>query len=130
MKELEKAYKRAFDATLAAKSRTVSSMITGPARFPTARNQKRMETVMKRSEGQEQVLQRGIDNIKKQLRKTSEAEEGTELERAVKKLENLKSQHEKMKQANAILRKSITDEEKRSQLLGLFSEKIVDEIFK
>ncbi len=37
-------YQQRFSAMLDAKSRTASPMITGPANFPTARNQKRMAT--------------------------------------------------------------------------------------
>lgn len=41
-------YKSMFEAYLYAQSRTMSSMITGPARFPVERNNKRMDTESRR----------------------------------------------------------------------------------
>ena len=60
-------YLKKFNALLDATSRTMSAMITGPANFPTARNQKAMETENKRRNEFLDWLDKSVPAIKKKL---------------------------------------------------------------
>lgn len=60
-------YLTRYHAMLEAKSRTASPMVTGPARFPTARNQKRMETERRRGDELLEWQEKAIEAIRKKL---------------------------------------------------------------
>ena len=48
MQKFKENYLKKQNAVIEATSRTMSAMITGPAKFPTARNQKALDTEHKR----------------------------------------------------------------------------------
>lgn len=96
-----------YHAYLSAKSKTLSSMITGPARFNVSRNQKALSSEDKRWEEVAALQDKAIKAIKKQLRpelapiKTGEA---GALEKLKTKLAQAEQAQEMMKHANRVVR--------------------------
>lgn len=111
-----------WTAYLYSHATVVSSMITGPARFPVERNRKRSEW----ADNKRKAIFEYCDNLKKWKGKADRREAieaaGGELAVAKAKLEGMKDLHEKMKAANRIIRAAprneITDE-KRERLMNL-----------
>lgn len=101
-------YRIRYLAHLAARSRCLSSMITGPSNFPTARNAKRNATEAKRLDDLIGYREHMIAQIKKALCselapiKTSDA---NAIDRIETKLEKLEKFQARMKEANAAIRK-------------------------
>lgn len=60
-------FKSKYEAYLHAKSRTMSPMITGPAKFPVRSNEKKMATERKRSEEFDQWSDKAFKAIKKKI---------------------------------------------------------------
>src|SRR5690606_30765641 len=58
--KLRDGYRRRYEAYLAARSRIMSPMIVGPARFPVERNRKRMDAADKRADEANDFLRKGI----------------------------------------------------------------------
>ena len=102
-------------AMFAADSRTMSSMITGPANFPVARNKAKLNTAHKRSE----ELLEFDKKAKKKIRSKilgNEAISSTDPEAITKlktKLAKLEKAHQQMKDSNKILRSKKTSEEEK-----------------
>lgn len=93
---------------LVAKSRCLSWMITGPARFPSARNEKRNNTERKRSEEASEFRKRAMAAIRKKIRPENgiiSSSDPDAIEHLKAKLAGLRAEHEKAKKANAIIRK-------------------------
>ena len=100
-------YESLFGQWLAKKSRTASAAVTGPARFPTARNQKALRSEHSHYE----VFQEWRTRAKKAiLRKAKEPKTyESELVRYRAELAEMKTNHEKMKEANAAMKKKGAD---------------------
>ena len=110
---------------LAARSRCISSAITGPARFPVARAQKL-------NEYEQAAWKRLQDWAEKVVRRCNAEQRLTgwdEVERLTAKAEKLEQLQESMKEANKILRQRISEVEKSDALVALgFSEQEAQEI--
>lgn len=110
---------------LAARSRCISSAITGPARFPVARAQK--------LNGYEQAAWKRLQDWAEKVVRRCNAEQRLtgwdEVERLTAKAEKLEQLQESMKEANKILRQHISEVEKSDALVALgFSEQEAQEI--
>lgn len=110
-----------FKAHMMAKSRCLSSMITGPAKFPVARAEKASK--------REHVLGEEVLNFVAKIRKLIDKEKNPHkhsissdavnaIELLKDKLGKLKANHELMKEFNKIVRKKLTDEERLKQLIA------------
>lgn len=99
-------------ARLHATSRTASSFITGPSKFPTASNRKKLETEHKRNTEHIEFRERALKAIKKKLApelgpiKSSDADAVSALRQ---KHESMKVQHERWKAVNEAHRKFLKD---------------------
>lgn len=82
----------------------MSSMITGPSNFPTARNQKRSEWADNHMNRLLEHPEIARANVSKKARKIEVEAQGGELAIARKKLETEMATHEAMKEANKIIR--------------------------
>lgn len=102
-------YRAKLSAYLGAKSNVISSMITGPARFPTARNEKRFNSMMNRSNEMVEWRHRVLGAWKKeeQRRKKQAVIEqaGGESALMIQQLEHAKQRQERMKEMNAAYKK-------------------------
>lgn len=111
-------YKDKSLAYLSAKSRCMSSMITGPANFPVRKAEKANASEHKRS----QELLYFLKNYKKYVDKaldsvySNQEKQLTELEQMEKKLKSAEDNQEFMKKCNALLRKG--DDEALKELCG------------
>ncbi|TET97730.1 MAG: hypothetical protein E3J23_08610 [Candidatus Stahlbacteria bacterium] len=110
---------------LNAKSRCMSSMITGPANFPVARNQKNMRYEDNAYKNWDKWRERYIKSVFRVPTPSPEED----LDKALKDYEKTFQNQELMKTANKILRRKSGDHsEKRLELVEAgFSEKVVDE---
>lgn len=130
-------FERLFLLSLDAKSRCMSSMITGPAKFPFARNQKNLDREMKVTQEMFDFVERlkkAIDKEKHPEKYASNAirsDDANALDKLKQKLATLKDNQEKMKASNKIIREKTTIEEKRAALFQIFTgdkaEIIIDE---
>jgi len=84
MERYKENYINKYTAYLNAKSRTMSPMITGPAKFPTARNEKAMRTEAKRREEFLEWNKKAVDAIEKKLK----ADDPVPADREFKRLKN------------------------------------------
>lgn len=130
-----KGYIKHNDAVLAAKSRTMSSMITGPARFPTANNQKKLDTEARRVNEMTAWDKKARKAIKKALTPELQPISSTDsnaLEKLTKKLESAEAGHKIMVTANKIVRsKKMTDDAKiKAMVEAGLSEKNAKELLK
>jgi hypothetical protein len=109
-------YEQRFRAWLAARSRTASAMVTGPSKFPSRRNAKRLDTERRRSEELTEWSARARKVAVKHL---------TPPRDPVADAEKLERQLELMKAANAIIHRKLTDEQRVAAMVeaGL-SEKV------
>lgn len=105
MADLVSGYRSRYMAALGAQSRVMSSMITGPARFPVRANNKRSDTAMRRSEEADDFLKKGIARMLKAAKAPTDNSPASELARAQKNLDDREAQQATMKAANAALRK-------------------------
>ncbi|KAB2814560.1 hypothetical protein [Phaeocystidibacter luteus] len=128
--ELETFYKRyrsKVQDVISAKSRTASPMITGPAKFPTDRNNKALDVEMKRHNELHDFIDKALSRFQKGKRKR----EGyylpdAELKRLESDLAERKEAHKLMKEVNAVLR-SKKDVKKRLLDLGL-KDQLIDSL--
>ena len=113
---------------LGRKSRCISVMITGPANFPTRRNQKANNAEQK---GWEDFRQWRI-RYSKAVNRIHNLSPEDDIDLAIKKVDVLMLVQEKMKSANKILRnKNTTDEQKIAELIEIgFSEDRAPELLK
>ncbi|MHC4105093.1 MAG: methyltransferase domain-containing protein, partial [Planctomycetota bacterium] len=125
-----------FNALLDAKSRTMSSMITGPARFPTKRNQKALDAETRKYNEFTEWNRKAQKAIKKKIRPDL-GPISSDNPDAIKLLEDKIADAEKlqetMKGVNKIARsKKLTDEQKIEQIKKdfEFSTAYAEEILK
>ena len=112
----------------------MSSMITGPANFPTSRNRKRSDW----ADNKRSAVYEYYNNLHKwqgkESRKQAIEAAGGELAVARAKLESMKAFHEQMKAANKIIRLAPRDEintDKIEALRGLgLTDKVISDITK
>lgn len=113
--EYREGYKARTLNWLSAASRCMSSMITGPANFPTERNRKRVETEFKRIEERGEYRARMRKKILEKIHPLTNSAIFSGDKEAVKKLEEkiakLEANQERMKSANSAIRKNANAEE-------------------
>lgn len=131
MEQYKTRYLNKYKAALSARSRVMSAMITGPARFPTRSNQKKSDTADKRISEFLEWEKKARKAIRKAIKpedgpiRTTDKNAGELLQ---KKLDSAIEAQEKMKAANKIIR-SGKNVDARLVELG-FSEKVAAEIQK
>ena len=103
----EQRYKVLFSAWLNAKSNCISSMITGPARFPTQKAEKANRSEQKHYD----IFQQWREKAKKAIVRKAQPEKtyNSEIERYKAELEGMKRNHELMKIGNNAIRKANKD---------------------
>ena len=111
----EQRYKVLFSAWLNAKSNCISSMITGPARFPTQKAEKANRSEQKHYD----IFQQWREKAKKAIVRKAQPEKtyNSEIERYKAELEGMKRNHELMKIGNNAIRKANKDKADISQYL-------------
>lgn len=113
--EYEKRFIELFRHWLHAQSRCASPAVTGPAKFPTARNRKYLEWERSAREKLNEWVKRVIKRLNRQHRLTG----WEEIERLQEKVDRLTELQERMKKANAVIRKKMPDIEKLEELENL-----------
>jgi hypothetical protein len=101
-------YRRHYVAHLHSRSRCMSTMIAGPSRFPVRRMEKRNRIELKRLDELISFRDRALDAIRKTLHpewRPIMAGDADALERLREKLAKLEKTQERMKAANAAMRK-------------------------
>ena len=93
-----------------ASSGIVSSMITGPARFPVARMQKRNEALRKKEDEYMEFKARAIEGIKKKLKSQEIESVGGPIEALKLEIQKLTEYRDLAKRVNAIIKKYKTEE--------------------
>ncbi len=97
-------YRRRYLIWLSAKSRCLSTMITGPANFPVARNEKRNRTEHRRGEDLIQFRERALKAIRRELCPEDRpimSGDSDAVERLREKLAEMEAQRDRMKAVNA-----------------------------
>ncbi len=115
LEEYKRGYLKRLSARLSAQSRVLSPMITGPSKFPTARNQKRLATEQKRTEELIAWSEKEWGKLKRELadRGPVRTEDPDAVQKLRKKLESLEKKQVFMKEANRIVKKKgLSDREK------------------
>lgn len=121
---------------LLAKSRCLSSMITGPSNFPTRRNGKRSDAADKRTNELIEFRERALDAIRKVLRpelRPIMAGDDNATERMAGKIEALEALQARMKSANEAIRKHAkagADAQVAALVALGFAEKVARELLK
>lgn len=100
----EQRYKSLFSAWINAKSNCISSMITGPARFPTNKAEKANRSEEKHYD----IFQQWREKAKKAILKKMQPEKtyNSEIERYKQELEGMRKNHELMKAGNIAIKKA------------------------
>jgi hypothetical protein len=121
--ELEKykqGYLRKYIAWMDALGRTISPMITGPSNFPVSSNKKKQNTERRRSDELSIFDKKAQKAINKKLGLSTSAissDDPQAIQRLKEKLETLEANHQKMKDANQIIRnKKTSDDDKIKSL--------------
>jgi hypothetical protein len=110
-------YLNRYRGWLSAKSRVLSPMITGPSKFPTRRNEKRLSSERNRLDELVHFEQRALRAAIRRIRKIDAPPRATALEQ---KLAAAEKRQEMMKAANKIVKsKKLTDAQKVEQLTPL-----------
>lgn len=111
----EQRYKSLFSAWLNAKSNCISSMITGPARFPIHKAEKANRSEQKHYD----IFQQWREKAKKAIVKKTQPEKtyNSEIERYKQELEGMRKNHELMKEGNIAIKKAHKDKTDISQYL-------------
>ena len=106
---------------IGATSRTMSSMVVGPANFPQASNRKKMDTERKRQDEVNQYAKSGLTKLKNLINpKAISADRDDAVDLLERKLEAAKRNHEYMKAANKIAKsKTLPRTEQVEQLQAL-----------
>lgn len=124
-------YLARFLRQLDAASRTMSTMITGPSNFPTARNAKRLETERRRAGDLQQFHERAMRALLRRFgpRYIISSDDADALDAIRKKIAEREAFQELAKAGNKIVRsKKLSEEEKRAQLRDLgFGSALVQE---
>ena len=130
-------YRRRKLACLQSRARCMSSMITGPANFPTARNQKRNNVADKRMQELIDFRARALDAIRKTLRpelRPIMAGDVDAAERLQEKIDKAERMQSIMRDANKIIRRAPKNEPTPDKLAALvalgLSDSQADELFK
>lgn len=116
-------FERLFLLSLAAKSRCASAMVTGPANFPVARQQKASE----REHRITSEMLAYIDRVRKAKAQAAYYQAHPEarpimsgdsdaIERLTKKLEDAKKYHSQLKEAKALIKKGVSNAEASAQV--------------
>lgn len=114
--EYRAGYLRRLRALLAAQSRTISPMITGPARFPTRTNEKRLNTVDKRRRELVDFTSRARRRIARDAERANLPDDPSDALRA--KVAKLTELLELKKAVNKIVRKKkLSDDEKVAAII-------------
>ncbi|MCK5023564.1 MAG: hypothetical protein KAS04_05300, partial [Candidatus Aenigmarchaeota archaeon] len=120
MLKFKERYLKAYNTFLSAKSRTASSMVVGPARFPVAKNRERMEMEMRRYDELVDLEKKARASIEKKLKAQSIEERGGEKIVADEELTQMQEKLDSMKEANKIMRsKKLTFDEKMDEIAKL-----------
>lgn len=104
-RDLVAGYRSRTLAALSAHSRVASSMIVGPANFPVRAMQKRSETADRRAEEAADFLKAGIAKMQKAARGPVDNSPDSELQRIQANIAEREKAQERMKAANAAVRK-------------------------
>lgn len=109
------------------KSRTMSSMITGPARFPVDSNRKKMDAEMRAWDEFRAWRARYIKRANAEPTKSPEEE----IDDAVQRLEKQRNHHAMMLGINKILRSKATLDEKKRMIADEYglNDKLVEKVF-
>lgn len=119
IKTYKTGYLSKLTAVLSASSRCISSMITGPANFPTRRNEKALRTEHRRYEELREWDHRAKAAVLKKIKALQIEEAGGPIEAMRRKIEGAERLQATMKQANAIIRKKgLTDDERVASLVS------------
>lgn len=118
-------YLEKYRAYLAAHSQVISVLVTGPANFPTQRNQKRCNTADRRAkeflDWNEKTIKRLRQKYNPLIKANAPISSG-DSEAIIKlqaKIEQAEATQELMKKANAIIRKNLPDNETVAALIKL-----------
>lgn len=118
MQRYQSGYASKYNANLAAKGRTFSSMITGGSNFPTRRHEKANQAEQNRYDDMKQWDDRAQSAILRELKKSSIEEAGGELEVMKKKIADAEKAQENYKKINTILRKkNVSDDAKVQEIM-------------
>lgn len=120
-----------LNAYMSAHGNVMSSMITGPANFPTRRNEKKNATTNKRLNELVEYHNKAVAGMKKAILDSGKPEQSP-LEEAQSRLASLEKYHQLMKDVNKVVKnKKLPNEEKVSKIqeLGL-TDKQIHEILK
>jgi hypothetical protein len=117
-------YLKLIHAKLAADSRCMSSMITGPSNFPVARNQKRLDTAHKRLEEFLDWRKKALDRLHKKYdpRRMStviSADDSDAVQQLKVKIDLFEAHQILMKAANKIVKSNLPTDEKIEKLVEL-----------
>lgn len=113
---IDKHYKLATEY-LCSESRCLSWAITGPANFPVARNEKRLNTCQDRLNRYVE-FSNNIEKLCKRITRKAETEDDKKA-RWLDEIEKLKRRHEMMKDVNAMIRKGQKDEAEKKYVITL-----------
>ncbi|MFH1738344.1 MAG: hypothetical protein ABIH23_05005, partial [bacterium] len=122
VREFQANYAKKYTDVLHAKSRIMSTMITGGSKFPVRRMEKLNDAERKKSKDVMEWKGRAINAIKRRLEEKHTEEVGGPAAEMRIKLQKAEEMQEIMKKANAVVRKNISDDEKVRELLatGIF----------
>ena len=111
----EQRYKSLFSSWINAKSNCISSMITGPARFPTNKAEKANRSEQKHYE----IFQQWREKAKKAIVRKTQPEKtyNSEIDRYKQELEGMRKNHELMKEGNIAIKKAHKEKTDISQYL-------------
>jgi len=129
-------YRQRYLAYLTARSLCLSTMVTGPSNFPTARNRKRSDAADKRTSELIEYRERALESIRKELQPELQPimkGDADAAERLQQKIAHAEAQQERMRKANAAIRKAAKagSEAQVAALISLeFSEGVARELIK
>ena len=131
MAKFQNKYAEKYNDLLASRGRMLSPMITGPANFPTRRNEKAYNSYENKRQANETFRQKVVAGIGKRWRKENVTEAGGERAVLEKKLKKAQENHQQMKDINVIMRKKSSDADKRKQMENIgVSENLIRDVFK
>lgn len=132
MIEFQKRYADKYNVQLSARARVMSTMIAGPSKFPTRRNEKASNAYEKGVDEMMTWRGRAVNAISKNVKDNQIAEAGGEIEVMKSKIESAEEMQTIMKQCNKIIRsKKLSDDEKIIKMVEIgISEDTVREVMK
>jgi len=112
-------YKRHYLNALHAASRTMSPMITGPARFPVNSNSKKIDTEMRRYDDLRDFRKKALSAIRKKIAPAGEggpikSSDSNAVDALKAKLEGLQKYHEAAKGINKIVRSHVASSDRHA----------------